>query len=63
MPIGGSRVDTGFSANGRVTDARTGRLVWTTSFGGGAAPSQDLRAQSAALAKSVVDAAQASGLF
>jgi len=61
VPIGGSQVSTGFSANGRVTDARTGRLVWTTSFV--AAPSQDLRAQSAALAKSVIDAAQASGLF
>jgi len=61
VPIGGSQVSTGFSANGRVTDARTGRLVWTTSFV--ASPSQDLRAQSAALAKSVVDAAQASGLF
>ncbi len=61
VPIGGSQVSTGFSANGRVTDARTGRLVWTTSFV--AAPSQDLRAQSGALAKSVIDAAQAAGLF
>jgi hypothetical protein len=61
LPIGGGQVSTGFSANGRVTDARNGRLVWTSSFQ--AAPSQDVQGQSAALARSVVDAARDAGLF
>jgi hypothetical protein len=61
VPIGGNQISTGFSANGRVTDARNGRLVWTSSFQ--APPSQDLQGQSAALAKSVVEAARDAGLF
>ena len=60
-PIGGARVTTGFSANGRVTDVATGRLVWTASAA--AAPSADLNAQFAALSKIVLDAAEKAGLF
>ncbi len=60
-PLGGGRVTTGFQANGRVTDVSTGRLVWTASAA--AAPSADLAAQFAALAKTVLDSADRAGLF
>ena len=60
-PIGGARVATGFSANGRVTDVVTGRMVWTASAA--APPSTDLSAQFAALAKTVLDSANKAGLF
>ena len=59
-PIGGERVLTTWAGNGRVTDVKTGRLVWTTSLS--AAPG-DLRAQLKSLADGVATAAQESGLF
>lgn len=60
-PVGGGRVTTGYAANGRVTDAGSGRLVWTATAS--APPSADLPAQFAALAKVVVDSAVKAGLF
>ena len=60
-PIGGGRVTTGYSANARVTDVADGRLVWTARST--APPSSDLSAQLAELSKSVMAAADKSGLF
>ena len=60
-PVGEQRVDTGFGANGRVTDVTRARLVWSTSVA--AAPSQDTRGQFASLSKSVADSAERAGLF
>ncbi len=60
-PLGGTRVATGFSANGRVTEVSSNKLVWTASAM--ASPSDDLQAQFAALAKTVLDSAEKSGLF
>ncbi|VWX61048.1 conserved exported hypothetical protein [Burkholderiales bacterium 8X] len=60
-PIGTPRVNTGFAANGRLTDVRTGQLMWTTSIV--AAPSADLRAQFESLARSMLDEAQEAGVF
>lgn len=60
-PVGGTRIETGFSANGRVTDVATGRLVWTASAV--APPSSDLEAQFGALSVTVLDSAAKAGLF
>lgn len=61
IPVGGGRVSQGYSANGRVTDVGDGRLVWTAKATSPA--SSDLDAQLGELAKTVVDAAAANGLF
>jgi hypothetical protein len=60
-PIGGGRVTTGYSANGRVTDAASGRLVWTAKAT--TPPSSDLEAQLGQLARAVLDSAGKAGLF
>lgn len=60
-PIGGGQVSNGYSANGRVTDVATGRLMWSARAS--AAPSSDVNAQLAELSKSVLDAAGKAGLF
>ncbi|RYE68726.1 MAG: hypothetical protein EOO81_09150 [Oxalobacteraceae bacterium] len=60
-PVGGNRTETALSANGRLTDVGTGRLLWTASFA--SSSSLNLEAQSAALSRSMLDAAQNSGLF
>jgi hypothetical protein len=61
IPIGGGRPDTGFAANGRVTDVRGQRLVWTATVV--AAPSADLGSQVDSLSRSLLDSAQGAGLF
>ena len=61
IPVGGGRVSTGYSANGRVTSVADGRLVWTAKAT--TPPSSDLDAQLSELSKAVVDAAATSGLF
>ena len=61
VPVGGTRVATGYSANGRVTDVSTGKLVWTASAA--SPPSEDLRAQFIELSNSVLDSATRAGLF
>ena len=60
-PVGGGRVTTGYSANGRVTDVGTGRLVWAVRAV--TPPSPDVNAQLAELSRAVLDAADKSGLF
>ncbi|HEX2539765.1 MAG TPA: hypothetical protein VHM00_01655 [Caldimonas sp.] len=61
VPIGGGRVTTGYTANGRLTDVQSGRLVWTAKAT--APPSSDVNAQIGELSKSVLGAADQSGLF
>lgn len=60
-PIGGGRVTSGYSANGRVTDVSNGRLVWTAKATSPA--SSDVGAQMAELSKAVLGAADKAGLF
>ncbi len=60
-PIGETKVSTGYAANGSVTDTASGRLVWTARAS--QAPSGDINAQIAALAKTVVAGATKAGLF
>ena len=60
-PIGGGRVTTGYSANGRLTDVGSGRLVWSATAS--TPPSSDVDAQLAELSKTVFGAAEKSGLF
>ncbi|MEJ8852292.1 hypothetical protein [Variovorax rhizosphaerae] len=61
IPIGVGNPTTGFAANGRVTDVRTNRMVWTATLV--AAPSADLNAQFGNLSRSMLDTAQSAGLF
>ena len=60
-PVGGGRIATGFSANARVTEVSSGKLVWTASAA--ALPSSDLNAQLGALCKAVLDSADKAGMF
>ena len=60
-PIGGTKVATGYAANSSITDAASGRLVWTARAS--EPPSDDVNAQVSALAKAVVSAAGTAGLF
>jgi hypothetical protein len=60
-PVGGGKVTTGYVANGRITDAGSGRLVWSASAS--TPPSSDLPLQLDGLAKTVFGAAEESGLF
>ena len=60
-PIGGGRVTSGYSANGRVTDVSNGRLVWTAKAT--SPPSGDVNAQMGELSKAVLGAADKAGLF
>lgn len=61
VPIGGSLVTSGYSANGSVTDAATGRLLWAAKAT--ASPTSDVNAQMATLSRAVVGAADKAGLF
>jgi hypothetical protein len=61
VPIGGGRVTLGYSANGRITDVPSGRLVWTAKAT--APPSSDVNAQMGELSKAVLGAADKAGLF
>jgi len=60
-PLGGGRATAGYSANGRVTDVQSGRLVWTAKAT--APPSADVDAQMRELAQTVLGAAEQAGLF
>lgn len=60
-PIGGGNVSNGYAANGRVTDATSGRLMWTARAS--APPSGDVNGQIADLSKGLLDAAAKAGLF
>ena len=61
IPIGSNRPETGFAANGRVTDVRSQRLVWTATVV--ASPSADLESQFDSLSRSMLESAQGAGLF
>jgi len=60
-PVGGGRVTSGYSANGRVTEVASGRLVWTAKAT--APPSSDIDLQMGELSKTVLAAADRAGLF
>ncbi|MET0335891.1 MAG: hypothetical protein ABW190_16605 [Rhizobacter sp.] len=60
-PIGGGRIETSLAANTSVTDVATGRLMWTARAS--TAPSNDVSAQAAELAKKVVTGAGQAGLL
>jgi hypothetical protein len=60
-PVGGGRVTSGYSANGRVTEVSSGRLVWTAKAT--APPSNDINVQMSELSKTVLAAADKAGLF
>lgn len=60
-PVGGGGEERGYVANGKLSDAASGRLVWTARAS--AKPSKDINAQMAALNQALVAAAQKSGLF
>ena len=63
VPLGGEGgpVQTGYSANGALTDVATGRLMWTAKAT--TPPSSDVSQQVATLAKIVLEAARKAGLF
>ncbi len=63
VPLGGEAgpVQTGYSANGALTDVATGRLMWTAKAT--TPPSTDVNQQLATLARYVLDAARKAGLF
>jgi hypothetical protein len=54
-------VSAGYSANARITNVASGRLMWTAKAS--SPPSGDLNGQLTELAKAVVEAAGKAGLF
>jgi hypothetical protein len=60
-PIGGGQVSAGYSASARITNAETGRLLWTAKAS--SPPSGDVNGQLAELARAVMSAAGKAGLF
>jgi hypothetical protein len=61
VPVGKERVDTAYAANLSVTDADSGRLMWTGKVT--ASGRQDINQQVAFLAKNGIEAAQSAGIF
>lgn len=61
VPVGKERVDTAYAANLSVTDADSGRLMWTGKVT--ASGRQDINQQLAFLAKNGIEAAQSAGIF
>jgi hypothetical protein len=60
-PIGGGQVTTGYSANARLTDAQTGRVLWTAKAS--SPPSQEVQMQLLELTRTVFDSAAKLGVF
>lgn len=60
-PIGGSRSEMSYGADGVLTDVASGRLVWTAKVS--TATSSNVAAQIETLAKDLVDAARKSGVL
>ncbi|HEV7912970.1 MAG TPA: hypothetical protein VGP22_04340 [Albitalea sp.] len=60
-PIGGGQVQTGYAANARLTDANSGKLLWTAKAS--SPPSQDVQTQMMELTRAVFGAADKVGLF
>ena len=61
VPMGGTKVETGYAANTSITDVASGRLMWTARAS--EAASADVNAQVAALSKTVLAGAVKAGLF
>jgi len=61
VPLGGTKVETGYAANTSITDVASGRLMWTARAS--EAASADVNAQVSALAKAVVAGAGKAGLY
>ena len=60
-PIGGAKVNSGYAANGRVTEVAGGRLLWTARAT--APPSSNVTAQLTELSATVLAAADKAGMF
>jgi hypothetical protein len=60
-PIGGGQITTGYAADTRLTDAGTGRLLWTAKAS--SPPSQNVQTQLQELARAVFASADKSGVF
>jgi len=60
-PLGGGQVTTGYAADTRLTDAGTGRLLWTAKAS--SPPSQNVQTQMQELARTVFASADKSGVF
>ena len=60
-PIGGGQVNSGYSANGRVTEVASGRLLWTVRAT--APPSSNVTSQLSELSATVLAAADKAGMF
>lgn len=60
-PIGGGQVNSGYSANGRVTHVASGRLLWTARAS--TPPSSNVSAQLSELSAAVLAAADKAGMF
>ena len=60
-PIGGGKVNSGYAANGRVTEVAGGRLLWTARAT--APPSSNVTAQLSELSATVLAAADKAGMF
>ena len=60
-PIGGGQPMTGYAADTRLTDAGTGRLLWTAKAS--SPPSKDVQTQLQELARAVFASADKSGVF
>ena len=60
-PIGGGQVNSGYSANGRVTDVASGRLLWTARAS--TPPSSNISTQLSELSAAVLAAADKAGMF
>jgi hypothetical protein len=61
LPVGAGKVDTGYAADTALTDVASRRLMWAGKAS--AAPSSDLNAQVAELAKAVLAGAAKAGFF
>ena len=61
LPIGYSHGANGYAANGKLTDAASGKLLWTAKAS--APPSSDVNAQVVELTRIVLGAANKAGLF
>jgi hypothetical protein len=61
VPVGKERVDTAYAGNLTITDADSGRLMWTAKVV--ATGSQDINQQLAHIAKNGVEAARTSAIF
>ena len=60
-PIGGGQVNEGYSANGRVSEVVSGRLLWTARAT--APPSSNVTSQLSELSATVLAAADKAGMF